>query len=485
VRPLSRVEPIIIAGRHIYRHGTDIFNDPDHGHGDGHAIYQDGGALNDQGFSYEFVTPALMALPQAKVRDRRLAPDHAGYKALVVAGESALSIETIRRLDDYAQGGLSIVFAGSLPERSLSHAAQSAGGDAAVRSALASLLKRPSVIRVAALGDVPEALRRAGVIPDADAATPSGILTQHRTAPDGDFYYLYNYNKVTDLDGGTVGRPGKPTDRTIYPAIDREAAFQPRRVRFSLLGQGRPYLLNAWSGALEPVRAYSRDGDRVSLTLDFARDEAIIVGLIPDEHETPGTDAHASADIPANGIIAYRSGTVLLGDPASASSQRITVADWTLRVDSLEQSASGSPSFADTQHRQLGPFAIGERLRSWRLLDPALTAVSGVGTYHASFDIEPRSVPRAALLRLGAVEDSFTLSVNGKSVTGLDPTAEVVDISDYVRPGRNSIAVTVSTTLANAVRNAGKDYGILGVDGRVQVEIVPLVRVPAAQPPAG
>ncbi len=58
----------------------------------------------------------------------------------------------------------------------------------------------------------------------------------------------------------------------------------------------------------------------------------------------------------------------------------------------------------------------------------------------------------SALLSLGSVTDSFTVRVNGKPVGFVDQLGAVTDIGDHLRPGSNTIEVTVATTLINRLR---------------------------------
>jgi hypothetical protein len=57
-----------------------------------------------------------------------------------------------------------------------------------------------------------------------------------------------------------------------------------------------------------------------------------------------------------------------------------------------------------------------------------------------------------AILDLGEVFDSFIIVVNGRQVPFSDQLSAEVDISDFLRPGRNAISVRVATTLNNRLR---------------------------------
>lgn len=59
----------------VYDDSHDIFNNPSFAHGDGNAVYPDGGVLNAAGFNYDFVSPALLDLRQASVTNGHLDSD--------------------------------------------------------------------------------------------------------------------------------------------------------------------------------------------------------------------------------------------------------------------------------------------------------------------------------------------------------------------------------------------------------------------------
>lgn len=445
----------------IYRHALDVFVDPNAGHGDGNALCKDRGVLNDSGYSYDFVTPALLALPQSIVHGHRLAPDGPAYKALVIADQPTMSLATLKRIDALARAGLPVVFAGATPERGESRAAQLRGEtDTQIRDAVSVLLARQGVARVATIAEAPAALRKLGIRPDADPSAPAGILAQHRADRQGNFYYLYNYNKVSDADAvRTVSKAHD--DHTTYPNIDVRRDFVAKSVRLSLAGRGRPYVFDAWSGAIRPVAHYERADGRVAVDLRFAGDEAKLIGLL--------TDAQAAAAGVRRSAPAHAG--LRNGKAAAAAARTIEIADWTLTVDALEPGASGSPDVQASSHRRLGPFQLGAELKPWRSIDPSLTRASGTGVYAASFVLEPSSTSTQTILHLGDVEDTYDLDVNGREIAGIDPTSGVVDVTGFVHPGRNTLSVRVATTLFNAVNGGGKDYGVLGVGGRAYVEV--------------
>ena len=101
--------------------------------------------------------------------------------------------------------------------------------------------------------------------------------------------------------------------------------------------------------------------------------------------------------------------------------------------------------------------------------------VSGIGTYKASFDVNQGwQDGSGAYLDLGAITDTYTLSINGQLVKA-NQIDTLIDIGPYLKTGTNTIEVKVASTLLNAVLAVNEDddrsedeYGILN-----DVQVIP------------
>ena len=331
-------------------------------------------------------------------------------------------MQTVERLNELATAGLKVVFVGDLPTRNSSYADQLRGhSDADVRAAVARLVRLPTVARVADYASAPAALGRLNVRADAEPASPVDILTQHRTDATGDYYYLYNYNKISNADDTLLG-PTK--DHTKYPDLDK-TRFSPKATQYSLAGSGRPYLLNAWTGKITQMPQFSSANGRVSVTVHLTGDEAILIALLTDQQAKragvePATEwatesnfGPAISRIPteANSPSKPR-GTVPIpsGSTADAVSPR-PYRMWNRRkrfgiglsaFKAIEAPANGSTLFQDSAWRTLGPFNLGEKLKPWNQIDASLARVSGVGTYSGTFVLARAASMAAALTSISA-----------------------------------------------------------------------------------
>jgi hypothetical protein len=444
---LSKPAKVDVA---VYRDGLDIFVDPSRSPGDGQALYPDGGLLNARGYSYDLVSPALLALPQATVKGGRLAASGPSYKALVVPFQRAMSLDTLRRISGMAQSGLPVVFVGDLPSEVGSHAAEVRGErDADVARAAADLLRLKTVARVNQYADVPDVLLRFNVRPDAEPVAAVDILTQHRRDLDGDFYYLYNYNKVSGADVVATLKPSP--DGTSYPGLDPKRQV-PRAATFRLAGTGRPYRLDAWSGAVTPL-AYAPDGrGAVKVEVSLAEDEAVLIALL-DSRQAAAAGARA------------RPGARPSPEAAKAMT-RTPLRDWRLTIDAVSAPESGPPLFSRSSHTTLGPFEIGAQIGPWPEVSPSLKRVSGVGDYTTRF-----SLPAGArgFLDLGRVENGVAVFVNGVEIRGVDQTGGLVDLGGFAHAGENTLQVRAASTLEAVVSGRRTMPAPFGRDGEVAI----------------
>ncbi|MEQ6899690.1 glycosyl hydrolase [Nocardioides sp. YIM 152588] len=412
-----------------------------------------GDPLTAAGFTYQPVTMGLLGLPAATVRGRRLAPAHQAFKALVVPAGDSLLLEVAGGLLGYARRGLPIVLVGDLPARVPGYA-DAAARDRALARTLARLVRLRSVRQVAAMSDVPAALATLGATPSVGGA-PTGLLAVRRARQGRDDYYLHN--------SGT-------SRLTATVALE---------------GSGRPYLVDPWSGRIEPVPVYEASGGRVSVDVDLAGGDSRFVILTGRDLCRIGTTARASStDAPsmvyADGRLAVRGGTGTYTATTNAGRLSATITgvpdpatlgDWSLRVESWEPTYPGATGdrSAETTRRAID---VGTTdLVPWTQIG-GLEDVSGIGTYTATLVLDEWVSAWGATLNLGTVAGGTArVAVNGRRVGGMDVLAPTVEIGRLLRRGRNTVEIEVATTLLNRLRisrpeNFGgstrQEYGLLG-----------------------
>ncbi len=192
---------------------------------------------------------------------------------------------------------------------------------------------------------------------------------------------------------------------------------QAYKAQVALRGQGRLVQLDAWSGKVVPVVFTHQGPDSLSTSVDLQPGQSIAFAL---------GDHFAAA--PATPTVQWQA--------------PVALADATLSVDSWGPAADG---YSMGIHRNdlgaapQGPWSEVEGLRN----------VSGRATYHGSFQLTPGV--SAVRLQVPAADGVWQLKVNGHAVA-VDPHQREVVISPYAHAGRNSVELTMASTLNNRMK---------------------------------
>ena len=363
-------------------------------------IFDDGGILEQHGYTYDFISP--VALTKLDNNDRN-------YKAIILNNQSTLTIESAKKLIEFANAGMTIVIVGKAPSEGAFIK------DKSISANVATLLKMPSVIRVDKTEDIYKSLQSHGINADA-SYNDQTLLTQHRSDENIDYYYLYNYGNV-----------GSYRDVPSIKSVDTTV---------NLKGKGNPYKLNAWTGEIEPLSDFARHDGSIDVKINLVGNDSTIIAL---------TDENI-ATIPAT---AKKNFTT----PINLNNWELTIESWT---------KGNNPS---DMHKEIINVGTLNELKTWNQIDN-LKNVSGIGTYKTSFNLD--SGNQGAMLELSGAKDTFELKVNS-SVVKLDPIDGKVDISNYIHKGLNNIEIIVASTLLNAVLKENTtdqrdvdNYGLFG-----------------------
>ena len=400
--------------------------------------------ITADGFNYEYLSPAHLALDSVVVRDGVLASDTAGYRALVVADQGTMRVQDAERILGYARARLPVVFVGQLPATTPGRD----GKDADLKAALHALLAEPTVRRVATQSGLADALAGLGVKPAASPATDSPIMTAHRKVGAGDLYMTWNPTKA-------------PVSRV-----------------FTFEGAGAPAVLNAWSGEVAPVASYRNVASGVQVKVTLKPGESVLYGVGSFTKPLPvhvtelldGVSANSNGDLYIDRTSAGTyAATLSNGRKVSADITQVlapvNLTSWALSVEDWHRSAAGELEKSTSSYKVEG-------LKAWSQI-PGLEDTSGIGTYRTTLNL-PRTWTGGltAVLTLGTVTDTFDVTINGRQVDGIDQTTATVDVSDYLQRGENIVEVRVATMLRNRLRvTAGfsgqtmqprQDYGLIG-----------------------
>nr|WP_238426348.1 glycosyl hydrolase [Streptomyces adustus] len=435
----------------IYRQGGGHSKDG----ATGDAYFTDQ-SLARAGYTYGFMDQDLVTDKNAEVSHGRLLAKSLSYKAFVLNNtenvnyETALDLDSARRILSWAKAGLPIVVVGDpvLRTRGLNQ-----GADAALRRVLAELRRQSTVQQVAEESDVLPALRTAEVEPAASYTGASDFLNLRRESGDTDYYYFWNSGK------------------------DRETTT------VTLTGSGRPYRYDPWTGEVTPIAAYTRTADGVRVEVSAASGDGVLLALTKGNEDTrklpkadvsvlsTTADAAVVADdgevrvrASAPGTYATRlsDGRTVVSRVTSVTAAR-PLTDWSLDVRAYVKGDTASR----TRTEDLGTFTVTAgpdgSLPDWQHI-AGLESRSGTSTYRSALDLDSSFAEDAgAYLDLGRVEGTYTVEINGRALPEADLLdASSIDVSGFVRPGRNVVEVHVATLLGNAAYDAKQPYGLVG-----------------------
>ncbi|KAJ3845417.1 hypothetical protein F5878DRAFT_207024 [Lentinula raphanica] len=458
---LARTQYVLQAGVAkvdigIYRKGYDIdFTSPPYG-GTSQLI--------SSGYTYEYVSPENLKLPGVTVSNSRLASYGPAYKAFILGRQQNITVDAARRLVEYAQQGLPIILVADVPSDIPGYEIGNASMSQ-VQSLMSQLTAEPTVVVVDDEDDVPSTLVSLGVLPAVSSEPPSLTLfsvvrqTNDKSGTKTAFFFLFNQ-----------GNSAINTTLTLNPGFT-----------------GSPFALDPWSGVVTPVVLYSSTtSGKISIPdVSLASNQTALFAVtsgssfegvpVPDVHITsaePGVTAVLSNAYTSSSrhiqLRSFKSGSKqfftragerktadfsLKGETSRVlSGWRLNITAWTPPEDLSE------PKSVLVRH---SPIDLTEGLVPWNQID-GLANVSGVGTYVTSFEwAHAKDGAVGLLLDFGEIFHTVRAWLNGRQITTADPAHPVVDISDLVVHGSNTIRIDAASTLLNAI-NAVPEVETLG-----------------------
>lgn len=183
--------------------------------------------------------------------------------------------------------------------------------------------------------------------------------------------------------------------------------------------EGRPQLWDAWTGEIEDLAIIGRENGRVRIQVDLQPFGSALVVF------SPGGTENAVAST-------RRTLSVRRVIPIGASGWRFTARG---------MMASG----ASMQFNREMPSLI-----DWST-DSELRGFCGRGTYRTSFSLQEVEQGRRLVLDLGSVKEVAEVSVNGRLITTLMLRPYETDVTEYLKPGVNTVDVSVTNTLFNCM----------------------------------
>ena len=403
------------------------------------------------GFSYQYLSPDNFDLSLAQVRNKILAPEAQGFRAMVVRANDSLTVSGATKLAEFAHAGLPIVFSGGIPQSYLGTNQESALVKA--QTSLNQTVSLSNVHVTDTYDGLASTLAAIGINPTTSISTTGSWYTAQRLDSATGVVYYYVYNDAME------SLPGQGSSKGT--------------ITFS--STGIPYELDAWTGEQMPILTYTQTADSTSIPFTLAGNQSTIVAFLPryqgaaiqaNTHLTYLSDSILGSMTLDNGSIALKvgpgsgaasysltTGGLKFLKPISASS--ITITNWTLIVEHWDPPTDlydieGGAVKQNTTHAL-------QNLVSWQQI-PGLENVSGRGYYSASFQwpaallASSTSKPDGAIIDFGSVVHTLRASINGRLLPPLDVTSAKTDISQWLVQGENKVEAVVATPLGNVLR---------------------------------
>ena len=290
-----------------------------------------------------------------------------------------------------------------------------------IAALMRALEKEENVRFVKEREDVLAALRELQILPDTCLGGDGQLLGVHREVDDNHFYLICNVGHARN-----------------YRELD-ERRVTSREVR--LKGAGTPYRLDPWSGNIERISDFRAEGDYLAIPVSLQENDTCLIAITEEEIADGGCGISLAGKCPERELV---------------------LAGWTLE---LEAWLPGALPVENTV-RKLEPIAL-DALKSWRQI-PGMEELSGIGTYRTSFRMEEASC-EGAVLEMPPVHDSYSLYLNGREVP-VNPMCSQVPVGEYLKPGENTIEISVSSTLLNAVLAHAREQGLRGVRKPTEIQ---------------
>jgi hypothetical protein len=221
--------------------------------------------------------------------------------------------------------------------------------------------------------------------------------------------------KDVDIDNNThtiVWTHRQTAAADIYFIANQKDSFQNISISFRISGK-QPALWNAVTGEITNAAGWKAENGRTVMTLQLPANASVFV--------------------------VFGNNTVQRNQPiltTPSAKQLFLNGSWLLQFDS----AYGGP-----------PVAVRfDSLDSWtHSIDNRIKYYSGTAVYRKSFEWKAAIVPKRMWLSIKRIENIATIKINGKDAGTLWTQPYRADISGAIKPGNNTIEITVANTWAN------------------------------------
>lgn len=346
------------------------------------------------GYDCDYISDNYLQKTTYDASSRSLTTDGKNsYSAIVVPNVRFMPLETIEHLVQLASKGANIIVQGDYPRCVPGLGRQ--GQQKQFKDVVARLRSLTSGKTLANSSFLsPEPMR-----------TDLGLSVIRRAVPEGHYYFISNLQKEDVCATVRLGKPARSA-----------------------------YFFNPMNGKITRGRLSHDENGNPQLLVQLYSGESVILLTTTRENDYADVAPHKyySEDL---------SGAVEISDMKMTFTKVDGNAPEKKSIFSSIRDLSGRKSFDWTQ------FGV-----------PELSSIMGTAKYTFSFLIKEGSgTSQSYILDLGDVRESARVSVNGKDVATLFAVPYKVDISEYIKSGRNNVEVEVSNLPANRIAKLDKD----------------------------
>lgn len=405
----------------------------DLGTGSEFCLYPDDGAMVNRGYSYEFLTEALLMELLKREQDGVLDKDGASYRCLIIPETEKISLNMLLIIEKLTEKKFPVLYIGKLPGLPVFFSEVNTEEKYNIwKEHLIKLHICKELIRVKNIYDVPDILGEHKILPRIRLDGEKDMMTAMRVSDGGEEKYiaLYAYNRVEyspdepnpeEAACSAIYRKGTTKGSYCRPGMKSR-----KWVRVQIEGQYEIVRYDPWNDKrrkenvwYHPLEGYSQ------IEVEIEEDEMILFQLCSSVNEKM--------------YYPYRS-------------EEYPVYFTELRMESFEPDTEEEYSFLRSSFYDTGMKIRAEKWKPWRLMDKQLENFSGRGFYTGNvFLPEKQETNCQYVLELGNVCDTFRVKINGKETEFPDQVMKRVDVTEMLHSGNNQIEVMVSSNLYNRV----------------------------------
>lgn len=415
------------------------------------GVYWKDTTLQDTGYTYDYFSPDYLEMMEFDPSTGTLG-ENVGYKAILLH-QSAMPLDAARRLLELAKQGLKVI----IVQDGATVTPYKQESEADLVDVMNEMRNLSNVACVANEADAYNALQSMEVKPRAElTGSNSQILTQLRA--DGDNLYMYAWNYCDSQNCGQ--------DHGLHATTD-----------VSVDGIYIPYEIDDWTGKVNKVANYRYENGRTIFTVDLDYSD---VGLYAFEaveaEELHAVSTDAESLYIDNGMFVVRStrsgsnvttlsdGTsyqtsVKVPDARELTGWDLTVENWTQGELQSRTEHNGETGITTTEYKYgTNKDVLNvklDQLASWDNIEEIGQDVSGVGHYTTTFTWD-KSKAAGAYLDLGEFPGAASVKVNGQEADPVNVNNAVLDISNMLANGANTLDITIATTLSNRLLQMGR-----------------------------